>query len=54
MLATMCSGASTAVEEYEREMFERTSAAGRQSARIQEILTSPDASQQMLAFVQPG
>ncbi|MEU5208754.1 FAD-dependent monooxygenase [Streptomyces sp. NPDC020742] len=43
-----------AVEEYEREMFERTSAAGRQSARIQEILTSPDASQKMLAFFQPG
>jgi len=43
-----------AVKEYEREMFERTSAAGRQSARIQEILTSPDASQKMLAFFQPG
>lgn len=44
----------TAVKEYEREMFERTSAAGRQSARIQEILASPDASQKMLAFFQPG
>ncbi|TDD87993.1 FAD-dependent monooxygenase [Actinomadura darangshiensis] len=43
-----------AVKEYEREMFDRTSAAGRQSARIQEILTSPDASQKMLAFFQPG
>jgi 2-polyprenyl-6-methoxyphenol hydroxylase-like FAD-dependent oxidoreductase len=43
-----------AVRQYEREMFERTSAAGRQSARIQEILTSPDASQKMLAFFQPG
>ncbi|TDD72869.1 FAD-dependent oxidoreductase [Actinomadura rubrisoli] len=43
-----------AVKEYEREMFERTSVAGRLSARIQEILTSPDASQKMLAFFQPG
>ncbi|WP_189956770.1 FAD-dependent oxidoreductase [Streptomyces alanosinicus] len=43
-----------AVKEYEREMFERTSAAGRQSARIQEILASPDASRKMLAFFQPG
>ncbi|WP_327187166.1 FAD-dependent oxidoreductase [Streptomyces sp. NBC_01334] len=43
-----------AVREYEREMFERTSAAGRQSAYIQEILASPDASQKMLAFFQPG
>ncbi|WP_433679918.1 FAD-dependent oxidoreductase [Nocardia sp. CA-119907] len=39
-----------AVEEYEREMFERTSAAARMSARMQEILTSPDASRRMLAF----
>ena len=43
-----------AVREYEREMFERTSAAGRMSAHVQEILTSPDASQKMLAFFQPG
>ena len=43
-----------AVKEYEREMFERTSAAGRMSAHIQEILTSPDASQKMLGFFQPG
>ncbi|MFC5149493.1 FAD-dependent oxidoreductase [Streptomyces aureoversilis] len=43
-----------AVKEYEREMFERTSAAGRQSAHVQEILTSPDASQKLLAFFQPG
>jgi 2-polyprenyl-6-methoxyphenol hydroxylase-like FAD-dependent oxidoreductase len=43
-----------AVEEYEREMFERTSAAGRQSAHVQEILMSPDAGQKMLAFFQPG
>ncbi len=43
-----------AVKEYEREMFERTSAAARQSAHMQEILTSPDASRRMLAFFQPG
>ncbi|MBY8840382.1 FAD-dependent monooxygenase [Streptomyces sp. SP2-10] len=43
-----------AVKEYEREMFERTSAAGRQSAYIQEILASPDAGRKMLAFFQPG
>ncbi|MFI6359017.1 FAD-dependent oxidoreductase [Streptomyces sp. NPDC050743] len=43
-----------AVKEYEREMFERTSAAARMSADMQELLTSPDASQKMLAFFQPG
>jgi 2-polyprenyl-6-methoxyphenol hydroxylase-like FAD-dependent oxidoreductase len=43
-----------AVREYEREMFERTSAAGRLSAHVQEILTSPDAGQKMLAFFLPG
>ncbi|MDR6978352.1 2-polyprenyl-6-methoxyphenol hydroxylase-like FAD-dependent oxidoreductase [Streptomyces sp. 3330] len=43
-----------AVEEYEREMFERTAAAGRQSAQVQEVLSSPDASQRMLAFFRPG
>jgi len=43
-----------AVTEYEREMFERTSAAARQSAHMQEILASPDASKQMLAFFQPS
>ncbi|MFI6846136.1 FAD-dependent monooxygenase [Kitasatospora sp. NBC_00085] len=43
-----------AVEEYEREMFERTSAAGRQSAHVQEILTSPGAAKKMLAFFQPS
>jgi hypothetical protein len=35
-------------------MFERASAAGRQSAHMQEMLASPDASQKMLAFFQPG
>ncbi|MYW49106.1 NAD(P)/FAD-dependent oxidoreductase [Streptomyces sp. SID161] len=44
---------SGAVEEYEREMFERTSAAGQQSAYVQDILASPDAGQKMLAFFQP-
>ncbi|MYR41881.1 FAD-dependent monooxygenase [Streptomyces sp. SID5910] len=42
-----------AVEEYEREMFERTGAAARMSARVQELLTSPDAARKMLAFFQP-
>ncbi|MER5377225.1 FAD-dependent monooxygenase [Streptomyces sp. NPDC002553] len=44
----------TAVEEYEREMFERTGAAARMSAKIQALLTSPDAARKMLAFFQPG
>lgn len=43
-----------AVREYEREMFERTSAAARMSADMQELLMSPDAAQKMLAFFQPG
>ncbi|WP_369230474.1 FAD-dependent oxidoreductase [Streptomyces sp. R21] len=43
-----------AVKEYEREMFERTSAAARMSTDVQELLTSPDAAQKMLAFFQPG
>ncbi|RZU21994.1 NAD(P)/FAD-dependent oxidoreductase [Streptomyces sp. BK239] len=42
-----------AVEEYEREMFERTGAAARMSAKIQALLTSPDAARKMLAFFQP-
>jgi 2-polyprenyl-6-methoxyphenol hydroxylase-like FAD-dependent oxidoreductase len=44
----------TAVKEYEREMFERTSAAARLSANMHELLMSPDAAQKMLAFFQPG
>ncbi|MDT0342173.1 FAD-dependent oxidoreductase [Streptomyces litchfieldiae] len=43
-----------AVKEYEHEMFERTSAAARMSADLQEMLMSPDAAQKMLAFFQPG
>jgi 2-polyprenyl-6-methoxyphenol hydroxylase-like FAD-dependent oxidoreductase len=43
-----------AIKEYESEMFERTSAAARMSADIQELLMSPDAAQRMLAFFQPG
>ncbi|MGW4193897.1 FAD-dependent oxidoreductase [Streptomyces sp. NPDC005004] len=42
-----------AVEEYEREMFARTGAAARQSARVQELLTAPDAARKLLAFFQP-
>ncbi|MCG0289538.1 NAD(P)/FAD-dependent oxidoreductase [Streptomyces sp. PSAA01] len=43
-----------AVKEYEREMFERTGAAARMSADMQELLMSPDAAQKLLAFFQPG
>ena len=43
-----------AVKEYEREMFERTSAAARMSADMQELLMSPDASRRLLEFFQPG
>jgi 2-polyprenyl-6-methoxyphenol hydroxylase-like FAD-dependent oxidoreductase len=43
-----------AITEYEHEMFERTSAAARMSADMQELLMSPDAAQRMLAFFQPG
>ncbi|GAB3891712.1 NAD(P)/FAD-dependent oxidoreductase [Kibdelosporangium lantanae] len=42
-----------AVKEYEQEMFERTGAAARKSAEIQEMLAAPDASRKMLAFFQP-
>ncbi|CAM5419269.1 Flavin-dependent monooxygenase OS=Streptomyces antimycoticus OX=68175 GN=SSPO_051510 PE=3 SV=1 [Streptomyces antimycoticus] len=35
-------------------MFERTSAAARMSADMQELLMSPDAAQKLLAFFQPG
>ncbi|MFF3574267.1 FAD-dependent oxidoreductase [Nocardia jiangxiensis] len=44
----------TAVEEYEREMFERTGAAARMSAQMQELLNAPDAAQRLLAFFQPA
>jgi 2-polyprenyl-6-methoxyphenol hydroxylase-like FAD-dependent oxidoreductase len=43
-----------AVKEYEREMFERTSAAARMSAKMHDLLTSPDAARKMLAFFQPS
>ncbi|GGV13052.1 FAD-dependent oxidoreductase [Streptomyces filipinensis] len=43
----------SAVKEYEREMFERTSAAARMSADMQELLMSPDAARKLLAFFQP-
>ncbi|MFB8119130.1 FAD-dependent oxidoreductase [Streptomyces sp. NPDC056465] len=42
-----------AVTEYEREMFERTGAAARMSATMQEVLMSPDAGRRMLEFFQP-
>ncbi len=43
-----------AVKEYEREMFERSAAAARMSAKMQELLMSPDAGRRMLEFFQPG
>ncbi len=43
----------TAVAEYEREMFDRTSAVAERSARLQEMLMAPDASRRVLAFFQP-
>ncbi|MGW1740533.1 FAD-dependent oxidoreductase [Nocardia sp. NPDC001965] len=43
-----------AVEEYEREMFDRTSAAARMSARLQEMLMGPDPARRMLEFFRPG
>jgi 2-polyprenyl-6-methoxyphenol hydroxylase-like FAD-dependent oxidoreductase len=43
-----------AVREFEREMFDRTGAAARMSADMQELLTSPDAARRMLAFFQPA
>ncbi|WP_034261513.1 FAD-dependent oxidoreductase [Actinospica robiniae] len=42
-----------AIGEYENEMFERTGAAAKMSARMHDLLTSPDAAQHMLAFFQP-
>jgi 2-polyprenyl-6-methoxyphenol hydroxylase-like FAD-dependent oxidoreductase len=53
-LAARPDNVPAAVEEYEREMFERTSAAARMSARMKELLMSPDAAQKMLAFFQPA
>jgi len=44
---------STAVTDYEREMFQRTSATAQQSAHMQQLLASPDASQQILSFFSP-
>jgi 2-polyprenyl-6-methoxyphenol hydroxylase-like FAD-dependent oxidoreductase len=52
-LAAHSDDVPAAVEEYEREMFERTGAAARMSADIQELLTSPNAAQKLLAFFQP-
>ncbi|MFJ7212525.1 FAD-dependent oxidoreductase [Amycolatopsis sp. NPDC098790] len=43
-----------AIEEYEREMFARTSAAAKMSAGMQELLRSPDAAQRLLEFFQPS
>ncbi|MBE1493029.1 2-polyprenyl-6-methoxyphenol hydroxylase-like FAD-dependent oxidoreductase [Amycolatopsis lexingtonensis] len=44
----------SAIGEYEREMYERTGAAARMSAKMQELLMSPDASRRLLEFFQPS
>lgn len=44
----------TAVKEYEREMFERTSAVARMCTEMKKMLMSPDAAQKLLAFFQGG
>ncbi|MCX4092935.1 FAD-dependent oxidoreductase [Nocardia sp. alder85J] len=44
----------TAVAGHEREMFDRTGAVARQSARMQQTLAAPDAARRLLAFFQPG
>ncbi|MFE6610089.1 FAD-dependent oxidoreductase [Amycolatopsis sp. NPDC057786] len=44
---------SAAVEDYEREMFDRADAAARMSARVHELLTAPEAARKLLAFFQP-
>lgn len=44
---------TTAVAAYEREMFERTSAAARMCADMHEMLSAPDAAERLLAFFQP-
>ncbi|ACU69737.1 monooxygenase FAD-binding [Catenulispora acidiphila DSM 44928] len=45
---------SAAVKDYETEMFERSAKVGQMSARMQEMVTAPDAARRMLAFFQPG
>lgn len=44
---------ATAVAQYEKEMFERTSASARMSAEMQKLLMSPDAAKRLLEFFQP-
>jgi 2-polyprenyl-6-methoxyphenol hydroxylase-like FAD-dependent oxidoreductase len=43
-----------AIQDYEREMYERTGAAAWMSADLQELLMSPDASRRLLEFFQPS
>lgn len=45
---------SEAVHAYETEMFERTSRAARQSAQMQDMLTSPDAGRRLREFFSPA
>ncbi|UOX90247.1 FAD-dependent monooxygenase [Amycolatopsis sp. FBCC-B4732] len=44
----------SAIGKYEREMYERTGKAAEMSARMQELLMSPDASRRLLEFFQPS
>jgi 2-polyprenyl-6-methoxyphenol hydroxylase-like FAD-dependent oxidoreductase len=53
-LAEHPAGIPTAIEQYEREMFERTGAAARMSTMMQKMLMAPDAAQRMLEFFQPS
>ncbi|WP_410642933.1 FAD-dependent oxidoreductase [Amycolatopsis sp. lyj-346] len=53
-LAAHPDDSGAAVAEYEREMYDRTAAAARMSADVQELLMSPDASRRMLEFFQPS
>ncbi|SEP16474.1 FAD-dependent oxidoreductase [Amycolatopsis saalfeldensis] len=53
-LATRPDDFPAAVRDFEREMFDRTGAAARMSADMQELLTAPDAARRMLAFFQPA
>ena len=45
---------AAAVKAYEGEMFDRTGAAARMSADMQEMLRSPDAARKLLEFFQPS
>lgn len=52
-LATHQGDFDCAIKEYESEMYERTGAAARKSAMLQDMLMAPDASRRLLEFFQP-